>query len=186
MISTAERPLRVASVGDFAREVEAESGASLAACLQCAKCTSGCAVASRADIKPHEMVRLVQFGARDEVLSSRMIWECTSCETCAARCPQGVSVAAMMDALRRLSRASGKTSARTDAPAFNDVFLGSVKQAGRVYEVGLMAAFKLRTRSLTRDMDKVPVMLLKRKLALLPSFVKGRGERRRLFRRAGR
>jgi heterodisulfide reductase subunit C len=186
MISTAERPLRVAAIGDFAREVEAESGANLAACLQCAKCTSGCAVASRADIKPHEMVRLVQFGARDEVLSSRMIWECTSCETCATRCPQGVSVAAMIDALRRLSLAAGKTSARTEAPTFNDIFLGTVKQAGRMYEVGLMVAFKLRTRSLTRDLSKVPVMLLKRKLALLPSFVKGRGERRRLFRRAGR
>ena len=186
MISHAERPLRVAPGGEFAREVEAESGAKLPACLQCAKCTSGCAVAARADIKPHEMVRLVQLGARDEVLSSRMIWECTSCETCATRCPQGVSVAAMIDALRRLSRAAGKTNARTDVPTFNGIFLATVKQTGRVYEVGLMAAFKLRTRSFARDVGKVPAMLFKRKLALLPSFVKGRGERQRLFRRAGR
>jgi len=51
--------------GDFAALVEAESHANLMACLQCKKCTSGCPVAAVADIKPHEMVRMVQFGQKD-------------------------------------------------------------------------------------------------------------------------
>jgi heterodisulfide reductase subunit C len=55
---------------------------------------------------------------------------------------------------------------------------------GRVYELGLMAAFKLRTRSFRRDFDKLPVMLRKGKLALLPTWARGRSERARLFRRA--
>ena len=89
--------------GDFTSLVESESHANLAACLQCKKCTSGCPVAAVADIKPHEMVRMVQFGQKDEVLASKMLWQCTSCQTCATRCPQKVSVAALNDGLRRMS-----------------------------------------------------------------------------------
>jgi heterodisulfide reductase subunit C len=171
------------AMGAFVREVEAASGASIALCLQCQKCTSGCPVAAGADIMPHEIIRLVQLGERDEVLSSRMIWECTSCETCWTRCPQAVRLPATIDALRRLSRAATKVTPETRVPAFNDVFLGSVRQMGRVYEIGLMAAFKLRTKDLLQDINKLPAMLRKGKLALLPVFVRGRSDRRRLFRR---
>ena len=184
MISAAGTLVRAPAVSDaFVREVEAASGASVRRCLQCQKCTAGCPVAAHADVRPHEMVRLVQLGERDEVLSSRMIWECTSCETCATRCPQEVGIPAMMDALRRLSRAAGKVTPDTTVPVFNDIFLGTVRQTGRTYELGLMAAFKLRTRSFLQDVDKFPAMLRKGKLALLPAFVRGRSERTRLFRR---
>ena len=138
-------------------------------CFQCQKCTSGCPVAAQADIKPHELVRLVQLGERDEVLSSRMIWECTSCQTCWTRCPQAVDLPAMIDALRRLSRAHRKVTPETAVPVFNDIFLGAVRQMGRVYELGLMAAFKLRTRSFFQDFGKLPAMLRKGKLALRPA-----------------
>ena len=72
--------------GDFASLVEAESHANLMACLQCKKCTSGCPVAAVTDVKPHEMVRMVQFGQRDEVLASKMLWQCTSCADRTAPC----------------------------------------------------------------------------------------------------
>jgi len=90
----------------------------------------------------------------------------------------------MIDALRRLSRATGKVTPETAVPVFNDIFLGTVRQMGRVHELGLMAAFKLRTRSFRRDFDKLPAMLRKGKLSLLPAWVRGRSERARLFRRA--
>jgi len=185
MTTTAQAPVRSPVVLDgFLQEVEAASGARAVVCFQCQKCTSGCPVAGRADIKPHELVRLVQLGERDEVLSSRMIWECTSCQTCWTRCPQAVDLPAMIDALRRLSRATGKVTPETAVPVFNDIFLGAVRRMGRVYELGLMAAFKIRTRSFRQDFDKLPAMLRKGKFALLPAWVRGRSERTRLFRRA--
>lgn len=185
MTSAAQRlaPSRVGSP-PWMQAVEAASGAQPALCFQCQKCTSGCPIAATADIKPHELVRLVQLGERDEVLSSRMIWECTSCQTCVTRCPQSVDLPAMIDALRRLSRDAGKVSPDTAVPVFNDIFLGAVRQMGRVYELGLMAAFKLRTRSFFQDAGKLPAMLRKGKLALRPTFVRGRSERARVFRRA--
>ena len=166
--------------------VEAASGVRLALCFQCQKCTSGCPIAATADVKPHEIVRLVQLGERNEVLSSRMIWECTSCQTCATRCPHAVDLPAMIDALRRLSRGAGKVTPDTAVPAFNDIFLSAVRQMGRVHELGLMAGFKLRTRNFFQDAGKLPAMLRKGKLALRPAFVRGRSERAQVFRRVER
>jgi heterodisulfide reductase subunit C len=168
--------------GDFASLVEKESHANLMACLQCKKCTSGCPVAAVADIKPHEMVRMVQFGQREEVLKSKMLWQCTSCQTCATRCPQQVSVAALNDGLRRMSVAA-KTCTRSAVPTFNSIFLDAVRTRGRMNEAGLMASFKLRTMRLFQDMGKLPMMLWKGKMPLFQSAAPGRGEREQLFER---
>ncbi|MGD0835908.1 MAG: 4Fe-4S dicluster domain-containing protein [Polyangia bacterium] len=168
--------------GDFAAAVEQESHANLMACLQCKKCTSGCPVAALADLKPHEMVRKVQFGQRD-VLSSKMLWQCTSCLTCATRCPQKVSVAALNDGLRRMSVAA-QTPSKSAAPTFNRIFMKAVRKRGRMHEALLMAAFKLRTLRLFDDMGKLPMMLGKGKLPLWSAAAPGRRERERLFARA--
>jgi len=157
-------------------------GATLSGCFQCQKCSSGCPIAAQADVKPHEIVRLAQLGARQELLSSRFIWECTSCGTCEARCPQGVDLPAAIDALRRLSREGGFV-AEPAVATFNDIFLDIVRQLGRTHELALMAAFKLRTRRFTQDVAKLPMMLRKGKFALLPRLVPGRDHRQRLFRR---
>ena len=147
-------------------------------CYQCTKCSSGCPVAARSDLKPHEAVRLLQFDQRDEVLASRFIWECTSCQTCTTRCPQKVDIAALNDTLRIMSRAAGRV------PVFNEAFLASVRNRGRVWELGLMAAYKLRTGRLMEDAGKAPMMLSKGKLPLLGPNVSGRAERKAMFHRA--
>jgi heterodisulfide reductase subunit C len=170
--------------GGLACEVKAASGASPMSCYQCAKCSSGCPVADRGDLKPHELVRLVQVDQRGAVLASRFIWECTSCQTCITRCPQRVDIPAMNDALRALSLREGLAVAATAVPSFNETFLASVRKRGRVHELSLMAAFKLRTRRLLEDVDKAPAMLRKGKLPLRGSRVGARKEREELFRRA--
>jgi hypothetical protein len=90
----------------------------------------------------------------------------------------------MNDTLRALSLRARLAPAETAVPVFNEAFLNAVRRRGRVHELGLMAAFKLRTRRFFEDMDKAPMMLAKRKLPLLGSRVSGRREREGLFRRA--
>ena len=170
--------------GALAHEVQTRSGASPMSCYQCAKCSSGCPVAARGGLKPHELVRMVQLDRREVALSSGFIWECTSCQTCITRCPQKVDIAAMNDALRAMSLAEGKVAPGTAVPAFNEIFLKSVRKRGRVYELGLMAAFKLRTGRLFEDAAKAPMMLSKGKLPLLGRSVGGRAQRKAMFRRA--
>jgi len=179
--------LELAAIGGgLAREVHARGGATPMNCYQCAKCSSGCPVASDADLKPHELVRMVQLDQREMVLSSRFIWQCTSCHTCITRCPQNVDIAAINDALRAMSVAVGAVAEGTTAPVFNEIFLKSVAKRGRVYELGLMAAYKLRTGRLMEDVDKAPLMLSKGKLPLLGPRVRGADERNAIFERAKR
>jgi heterodisulfide reductase subunit C len=178
-------PIEIESIGGgLAFEVKERSGASPMRCYQCAKCSSGCPVAARGDLKPHELVRLVQTDQRQAVLSSRFLWECTSCQTCATRCPQQVDIAGMIDALRGMSRGAQAVVASTAVPVFNDIFLDAVRERGRIFELGLMLRFKLRTRRLFEDAGKAPMMLRKGKLALSAPQVGGKEEREAMFSRA--
>ena len=90
----------------------------------------------------------------------------------------------MTDALRRLSRAAGKVAKGTTVPTFNDIFLRSIRKRGRIYEMGLMTAYKLRTLDLFSDVSKLPMMLRKGKLPLLGRRVGGKGARKAMFDRA--
>jgi hypothetical protein len=67
---------------------------------------------------------------------------------------------------------------------FNRSFLGSVRRHGRVFEMGMMATYKLRPVDLFSDVDKVPQMLAQGKLALLPNRSGGIKQLRETFRRA--
>ena len=186
MTGSAESPvIRIENIGgNLATEVAARSGASPMSCYQCAKCSSGCPVASRGDLKPHEVVRLVQTNQRQALLASRFIWECTSCQTCTTRCPQQVNLAGMIDSLREMSRRLGSVGLSIAVPVFNEIFLDAVRNRGRILELDLMLRFKLRTRRFFQDLEKAPMMFWKDKLALSAPQVGGKAERKAMFRRA--
>lgn len=88
--------------GEFVKKVEELSGQKLLSCYQCGKCTAGCPISFAMDIPPNQVVRLVQLGQEDEVLRCRTIWLCASCLTCSSRCPRGVKLPKIMEALRAL------------------------------------------------------------------------------------
>ena len=52
------------------------------------------------DLLPNQVIRLIQLGQFDDVLGSKTIWICASCFSCTARCPKGVDLAKIMEALR--------------------------------------------------------------------------------------
>ncbi|MBN1537229.1 MAG: 4Fe-4S dicluster domain-containing protein [Anaerolineales bacterium] len=85
--------------GDFVTQVETISGQSLLACNQCGKCSAGCPVAFSMDVLPSQVIRLAQLGIQD-VLESQTIWTCAACLTCVSRCPKGIDLPRVMEALR--------------------------------------------------------------------------------------
>ncbi len=153
----------------FLQQVEEMTSLNLATCYQCGKCTAGCPTAFAMDYPPNQIIRGVQLGLRDTVLSSRTIWLCAACETCTTRCPQGVDPAAVMDALRRLAYAAGIKSPEQDVPLFHRIFLGNVRQFGRLFELGMMGLYNLLSGHYLKDVVMAPQLLLKGKLGLLPS-----------------
>lgn len=90
------------------RQVEEISGQDLALCNQCGKCSAGCPAASAMDLLPSQVIRSIQLGLNDGLLS-RAIWLCASCLTCAARCPNGIDLARVMEASRAVSLRRGYT-----------------------------------------------------------------------------
>jgi heterodisulfide reductase subunit C2 len=170
--------------GDFLAEVESRSGTKVSACFQCHKCTTGCPVGPEMDFLPSQVMRLVHLGAEKEALGSQAIWLCASCEACTTRCPMEIDIAAVMDALRIMAIDRAVTPGDAHGEKFNRSFLSSVKHHGRVFEMGMMTAYKLRTGDLFSDVDKVPQMLAKGKLSLLPKRSGSAKEVREVFRRA--
>lgn len=165
----------------FVHQVEEACGQNIAACYQCGKCTAGCPVAYSMDYPPNQIMRGIQLGMRDAVLSSRTIWLCAACETCSTRCPQDVDPAGVMDALRRIAYAEGIKSPEDDIPLFHRVFLGSVRQFGRLFEAGMMGFYNLFSGHYTKDLLMAPKMLMKGKLSLLPARNRNAKELKRMF-----
>ena len=165
-------------------EVERRSGTPVSACFQCHKCSTGCPVGPEMDWLSSQIMRLIHLGEEDEVLQCRAIWLCASCEACTTRCPMGIDIAAVMDTLRMM--AVERKAAIPDARAekFNRSFLRSVRRHGRVFEFGMLAAYKLRSGDLFSDVGKFPQMLRKGKIALLPNRSGEAKQVRQIFRRA--
>ena len=86
----------------FVAKVEELSGQNLLACYQCGKCSAGCPAVSDMDILPNQIIRFAQLGFKDELLRSKAIWICASCFTCNARCPKGINIAEVIEAIREI------------------------------------------------------------------------------------
>ena len=148
--------------------VEEMADVDLRACFQCKKCDSGCPVSELTGSPPSEILRRMHLGAGDELLDSDLVWMCVSCGTCFARCPMGIGIPAVIDALRALAVERGAATPEGNMPLFNRALLKTVKIFGRTYDLAMLAAHKIGTKSYLKDSDKVPAMLKKGKIALLP------------------
>ncbi len=172
----------------LAARVEDATGVNVARCYQCGKCAAGCPVADQMDLPPCQVFRLLQLGFPElerNVLSCEGIWLCLACETCSSRCPQEVEITKVMDFLRQeaLRRDLAHPKSR-DILAFHRAFLDSIEYTGRLYEIGLVADYKVRTLHLLKDVMLAPRMYIRGKLGLLPHLVKDRTGVKALFTRA--
>jgi len=152
---------------DFLREVEQATGQSLSACFQCKKCTCGCPLQEDVDFHPNRILRLIQFGQRDEVLRSKTIWLCLGCETCTQRCPNGVDLAAVMDYLRYAAVVEGIEPAEPRVRKFHEAFLESIRKYGRSHEIDMIRRYKFKTGTFFDSMAMGFDMFRKGKIKLM-------------------
>ena len=89
--------------GDLARKVKEISGEDVLLCYQCGMCSAGCPISFAMDILPNQIIQLVQLGLETDIAKSKTIWLCASCLTCSVRCPRGLDLAKVMEALRLIS-----------------------------------------------------------------------------------
>jgi len=166
----------------FSEVLEKETGTDVKKCYQCGKCTAGCPANYLMDISPSQVIRFCQMGLQEKILHSQTIWYCLFCETCSTRCPQGVDIKGVMDGFRRMAIREGikpKAQVRNLEKAFKD----NIKGFGRVYEPGVVLDFNVRSGNFLHDVILFPLMLIKRKISLLPHF-KRTSEVNRVLRKA--
>ena len=167
----------------FIKKVEALSGSSVRRCFQCGKCSAGCPMRSFMDHPPNRIVRLIQLGQWERVLAGRSIWYCASCETCSTRCPNKVDLAAIMDALRKLSWDADGPSKESYVQLANKLFINHITQYGRQYEMRLAAVFNVKSGQFLKDLMLGPKLLSKGKLKMFHSKNKNLAEIEKIFNR---
>lgn len=169
------------------KRVEELSCQKVSACFQCEKCTNGCPVTFAMDIVPHKLMRLLQFGLKDEILRSYTIWLCASCETCTTRCPNGIDIAHIMDTLRQMAKGEGIKASQYNVPIFHSAFLSSLKRHGRVHETELAITYAWEGETFIGILKLAGMgfaMFLRGKIKLKPSRVRAIGQVRELFKKA--
>jgi heterodisulfide reductase subunit C len=116
----------------FKHQVAAEPGGEgLAACFACAACSARCPVAGhRPEYDPRRIIRLTLLGRKQEVLSSPLIWLCSTCYSCQEVCPQEVRFTDVLTAIKNLAARAGHAPPSTRAAA------GQLVKLGRLLEVG--------------------------------------------------
>ncbi|KPK45530.1 MAG: hypothetical protein AMK74_03140 [Nitrospira bacterium SM23_35] len=176
-------------------EVDKISGEDVEACYQCKTCSSGCPVAFAMDLLPHQIIHMIRMGREDEVLKSASIWVCVSCETCTTRCPNDIDIAKIIDTMRMASVKSGLKLGDKRPSVFNKAVLSSIKSTGRLYELGMIGAYTLKSGETVSNIKsgallddaKIGLKLFKSgKLKLFPRRIKGRKEIKRLFKKLKR
>jgi heterodisulfide reductase subunit C2 len=159
--------------GEFLAEVEKRSGVRVSSCFHCGKCTNGCPIAYAMDLAPNLVIRHIQLGQRDRVLSSETLWLCASCVTCSTRCPNDIDLAHVMDTLRRMSVGRGRV-ALPKVASFHKGFLEAIATHGRVHEIEMILRYKLASRTFLDDADLGKEMLKRGRIRFIPERIRGR------------
>lgn len=168
-------------------EVEAIVEA-VSVCYQCGTCSGSCPVAPAGgmDYTPRIIMRMIQAGMEDEVLTSETVWTCAACYACAVRCPRDIDITDVMIRLRNLALLRGypaRSGIARRGRIYNVDFMKIVRRLGRIYEAELVIRYHLKTNPLNL-LNMAPVglkMLLKHKLRLLPESTEGKAEIRGIF-----
>ena len=119
------------------KQLEELSGENVKLCMQCATCTGMCPMAAEMDHSPRMVMHLSQFGMLDRLAGSNTYWKCASCHACTVKCPRGIDIAKVMEALRqRVLRTSKNYIEPSELPA---------ERIAELPQIAMVAAFRKLT-----------------------------------------
>ncbi len=88
---------------DFLEKLEKLSGENVHQCFQCGTCAGSCPMGHHMDVRPRKIMHMAQLGMHDELEELKTCWVCASCHTCEVRCPRGIDIPRVMEALRLMT-----------------------------------------------------------------------------------
>jgi heterodisulfide reductase subunit C len=55
------------------------------------------------DVTPRKIIHMVQLGLKEKIERQNTCWICSSCHSCNVRCPRGVDLPRVMEAIRLMT-----------------------------------------------------------------------------------
>ncbi len=95
-------------IRDFVSKVEDISGEKFSKCMQCGTCSGLCPMTEQMTLSPRRLVLYTKFGQKDTVSSANTVWLCASCHSCLVRCPRGLDLPKVMEAIRQITLRSNE------------------------------------------------------------------------------
>lgn len=88
--------------GNFMRRIREISGENFNQCFQCGTCAGSCPMSAHINATPRKLMALLQLGQAAAMEEVNTHWVCASCHTCEVRCPRGIDIPKIMEALRQV------------------------------------------------------------------------------------
>lgn len=192
--------LKVEPTASLAQEVARRSGQNLLACYQCRRCAAGCPVGEESGVTPDRLIRMLLLGDESGALDNLLVWKCLACYTCGTRCPNDIQTARITEVLKQISKKEHREPLVPKVAAFHGAFVKAVGQAGRFNELVGMGMYETQAAlgefkrgglkaALAEVMTQAKLgqaMQKKGRMHLRYESVKGKGEVKALYRKAGR
>lgn len=84
------------------RKIAEISGQNVHECMQCGTCSAVCPMVESMGFTTRQGIHYLQFGEVEAVIDARIGEFCASCQTCLVRCPRGIDVPRVFEAVRQL------------------------------------------------------------------------------------
>lgn len=88
----------------FARKLMKTSGIDIFKCYQCGTCTAVCPMIDHMDTSPRKIIYMSRLRMEEQVVAGNTPWICAACSECLVRCPRGVDIPKVMEAIRLLTQ----------------------------------------------------------------------------------
>lgn len=87
---------------EFQNKIRNISGQNFSKCYQCGTCAGSCPMTEHITATPRMLMAFLQLGLKDKLEQANTHWVCASCHTCEVRCPRGLDIPKIMEALRQV------------------------------------------------------------------------------------
>jgi len=135
------------------------------------------------DLKPAQVMHSIRLGREQAVLNSSAIWLCVGCETCSARCPQGVEPAAAINAARLMAMKQGIPPQIKEVEIYYRGFVDNMRLNGKIHDASVAGITQLLTGQLVENLP-LAWKLFKRGRVKPPPLPFGGTDFRKVYRKA--
>ncbi len=84
------------------RKIAEISGEDVGKCFQCGTCSGSCPMSDQVNAVCRQVMAIIQLGHVEKLATLELPFTCASCHSCTVRCPRGIDIARVMEAVRLL------------------------------------------------------------------------------------